>query len=558
MRAWVLFTLITAPVLAWAAQTDSPLVGYVPDPRGRGTPSLLVSCILTLIVCVWSALHLNVPPRTQSTSRNILLNAQWIIAGMYAPEMVVFVAWRQWSSARLLQKMITEAADGKAGPSTDWTMTHSFFACTGGFAFEFDELDLVQDAEQDREAMPTPRLTLTARGVALLARCGHLPHVPREEIDDKSKANSLAKTTVLLQATWMLIQAVGRLIAGLPVTLLEVNTVAHVLCALSMYILWWHKPLLPQQPIILRDKELIPLATFMYSSSEMSGYLNPTRVRSQTWIKTLFAHLSLYSKTPELETLCIRTTFDPQTAREGNTSPLKKTGSLETVSGITFFHQAPNDCLAILQAQRRKDTGTAFFERRPRVLGQGTKPSVASKRRWLNLAVAIDTYPQLMQHDRLLLRHHVGRANCVHLKPEQLMVDHVGNWPSSDLLRDVDGLVVGMVLWLANFVYGGIHMAAWNDHFPTEAEKWLWRGSSSYIAFCGGLWVVLNFAVSRIPKLNEFLGTLDGREKIFGSKYSSRYRCLHLWVELGFCKSFHCGGGFYWNKGDADVSLCHS
>ena len=47
-----------------------------------------------------------------------------------------------------------------------------------------------------------------------------------------------------------------------------------------------------------------------------------------------------------------------------------------------------------------------------------------------------------------------------------------------------------MVLWLANFCYGGIHAAAWNDHFPSEVEKWLWRSSASYIGFCGGLWVV--------------------------------------------------------------------
>ncbi|TLD19621.1 hypothetical protein PspLS_09357 [Pyricularia sp. CBS 133598] len=515
MRAWALLTPLTAPTLACAVQTDSLLVGYVSDPKGRGTPSLLVSCILTLIVCVWSALHLNVPPRTQSTSRSILLNAQWIIAGIYAPELVVFVAWRQWSSARLLQKTINKTAAAKSSAATDWSMTHSFFACTGGFSFEFDEIDLVRDAAQDREAMTAPRLTLTARGVALLARCGHLPDVPREEIDDKSKANSLAKATVLLQATWMLIQAIGRLAAGLPVTLLEVNTVAHVLCALSMYMLWWHKPLLPQQPIILRDKELIPLATFMYSSSEMSGYLNPSKVKSQTWIKTLFAHLSLYSKTPELETLCIRATTHSQVARDGSASPREKIGSLSTISGTTYFQQAPQGCLPMLQAQRQKDTGTAFFERRPRVLDERTKPSVASKRRWSSLAIAIDTYSQLMQNDRLILCHHVGQVSCVHLRPEQLVVDHVGNWPSSDLLRDVDGLVVGMVLWLANFIYGGIHMAAWNDHFPTEAEKWIWRGSSSYIAFCGGLWVVLNFAVSRIPKLNEFWEHwMDGKRSL--------------------------------------------
>ena len=46
---------------------------------------------------------------------------------------------------------------------------------------------------------------------------------------DKSKANTLAKALVIIQASWLLIQVIGRLIAKLPVTLLEVNTIAHVL-----------------------------------------------------------------------------------------------------------------------------------------------------------------------------------------------------------------------------------------------------------------------------------------------------------------------------------------
>lgn len=72
------------------------------------------------------------------------------------------------------------------------------------------------------------RLTLTARGMAVLAKCGRLPHVRKEEIEDKSKANDLAKATVIIQATWMLIQVIGRLASKLPVTPLEVNVVAHV------------------------------------------------------------------------------------------------------------------------------------------------------------------------------------------------------------------------------------------------------------------------------------------------------------------------------------------
>jgi hypothetical protein len=61
-----------------------------------------------------------------------------------------------------------------------------------------------------------------------------------------------------------------------------------------------------------------------------------------------------------------------------------------------------------------------------------------------------------------------------------------------------------MVLWLANFLYGGVHAAEWNDHFRSKVEKWLWRSSSIYIAFCGGLWVVLNYTVKSYKRLNEF------------------------------------------------------
>ena len=211
-------------------------VKYVGDPNGRGTLSLIISCVLTLTLCVWSALHLNLPSNSQTTLASLVTQCRWIITGVYAPELVVFTAWRQWSSAKLLSSLVDEQGqlgkqphnswdEGNIFPdrlSYEWTMTHSFFASTGGFAFE----------NPDDEAQYLPksceRLTLTARGVALLASCGHLPNVSEAEITDKSKANNVAKALVIIQASWMLLQVVGRLLAALPVTLLEVNTIAHV------------------------------------------------------------------------------------------------------------------------------------------------------------------------------------------------------------------------------------------------------------------------------------------------------------------------------------------
>lgn len=213
-------------------------VGYVPDPKGRGTLSLVLSCLLTLLLCVWQALHLNVPAHRQTPWQRCLQNLRWIITGIYAPEFVVFTAWRQWSSSNILSSIILESHVKKIKDDRieseyqqfnrpyEWTQTHSFFTSTGGFAFE---------VEQDPDKLPflphgcSKRLTITARGMALLARCGKLPQVRVEEILDKSKANALAKALIVIQATWMLIQTVGRFYGGLPVTLLEVNTVAHVL-----------------------------------------------------------------------------------------------------------------------------------------------------------------------------------------------------------------------------------------------------------------------------------------------------------------------------------------
>jgi hypothetical protein len=40
----------------------------------------------------------------------------------------------------------------------------------------------------------------------------------------------------------MVTQTITRQVAGLPITLLELNTLAHVTCAVLMYFIWWKKP----------------------------------------------------------------------------------------------------------------------------------------------------------------------------------------------------------------------------------------------------------------------------------------------------------------------------
>ena len=79
--------------------------------------------------------------------------------------------------------------------------------------------------------------TLTPHGVLWMARKGWLPvdAVSPEFVRDKSKVNALAKILVCFQAGWMIVQAIGRFAAGQEVTLLELHTVLHALCAGTMY-----------------------------------------------------------------------------------------------------------------------------------------------------------------------------------------------------------------------------------------------------------------------------------------------------------------------------------
>jgi hypothetical protein len=67
--------------------------------------------------------------------------------------------------------------------------------------------------------------------------------IPTEkEINDLSKADAFTKAFACVQSSWLIIQSIVRVSVGLPITQLELATMAFVVCALTMYLLWWHKP----------------------------------------------------------------------------------------------------------------------------------------------------------------------------------------------------------------------------------------------------------------------------------------------------------------------------
>lgn len=96
----VIFLADDSSSTSLSQRDTSETVGWTPDPSGRGTFTLLTSCILTLGICVWSAMHLNIPPQGEGPFRYWFRNIRWGLTGIFGPELVVFIAWKQYLSAR--------------------------------------------------------------------------------------------------------------------------------------------------------------------------------------------------------------------------------------------------------------------------------------------------------------------------------------------------------------------------------------------------------------------------------------------------------------------------
>ena len=217
--------------------TTSPDHGWVSSPNVRGTMGIIWPCLSTLGLCLWSMVHLNVPAARDTNLTIILRKLRWLLVGLLAPELVMMFAFAQRTSAE--QSVVDMTALGHP----DWTRTHGFYADGGGF-------ELLAEGC----AYPFP---LTAKQLAYLVQYEivDMPDITKPQINDKSKADGLAKALAFIQAGWFGTQLVGRAAQGLGITPFELITSALVLCSFTSLGLWWEKPLDVLTPTRLHAKQ---------------------------------------------------------------------------------------------------------------------------------------------------------------------------------------------------------------------------------------------------------------------------------------------------------------
>jgi hypothetical protein len=88
--------------------TPSDRPSWVAEPTERGTWGIISLCLSTLLICIWSTLHFNVPTRRCSTTRRFFYQVAWMLFALIVPEVLLCSAIHEWLNARNLVKQVLE------------------------------------------------------------------------------------------------------------------------------------------------------------------------------------------------------------------------------------------------------------------------------------------------------------------------------------------------------------------------------------------------------------------------------------------------------------------
>lgn len=593
----------SAPVAQANSIGASTSTGYEPawvaGPTKRGTLVILFSCILTLVLCVWTTLHSNIEPEAwqkggdKGASRTKPLAKYldkykfiWSTIALLFPEIPLCIAAHERRTAGVLCKeMKAIKIDGEA-LYEHWDITLAYYAVMGGFVVE-RRANIISDsdtqsqsasvgserlvtheagissteniqsvgsgaggaAEIRQEHLPPRgyeehRRTITPHGVLRLAKEGLFPAAYKSQtVKDKSKANALAKFLVCFQAIWMIIQVCGRYATRLPVTLLELYTVLHTICAVVMYVVWMDKPFSVGQPtfVSLDDSTLgLLLAKSDAKPAERDAERDAEPSEPKPKSDEEQSEQDMKPSEPEPESDGKQSGSDTKPSKSDVNAKQSEqgAGSSEQESDVKSLELD----LEALKTKPVEELGFSHW---------GHTESHCSLDLFWNHEYT-DGLTSRAGLGKLLFRQlwdweqYKSAQSYTMIYIKLSMNSYVALWNGWSGFR-----IEALGLSCLGFAYGGLHLAAWGYKFPSDVERQLWKTASvltatSVLVFFLAVWVGVLGRQGwnlMLQKQVEAVGKSERtRFERWLVKSESKLRDLKerfkKWVMFGLCLSF--------------------
>ena len=256
---------------------------------------------------------------------------------------------------------------------------------------------------------------------------------------------------------------------GMTISLLELNTLVHAICALVLYILWWRKPLDVEGPTLIDGNDADILCAGMCMRNRLRARLPITNGTTGP------------NRPPRYQVL----RYGPP----GPPSPRKHRWDHPHLLGRCQFKINPptEETLPfkLYTGQRLYDFVLECQRARVRIervgilcLWREYMPLSAADVRRLWLAKECYTkYPDLAD------KYSIGYIDSY------WVLDRSRNWPISPSKYDNTSFAstIPLGLFIAGLAYGGLHLLAWSPPVRTVEEAFLWRFSGVTIAVYGAV-----------------------------------------------------------------------
>ncbi|KAL9089808.1 MAG: hypothetical protein Q9165_005602 [Trypethelium subeluteriae] len=384
-------------------------VGWVPESSGRGTLTLIISCLFTIFLCTWVVIH---PRITKDPIRRLLHKAALFVKAVLAPELIAVEGLQEWNQGR---KMVESCGDSTEG---GLKLVQAFYI--GMLALRY------RTERGDRVIWPNQYEWLLNQGLVSWKdheRWG----LSKENIRDKSNADSTVKLFAAVQVSWFVAQSIMRTAHKLPLSQLESMTLSYVPLFAVTYFFWWTKPKDILTPSLIDLPDMSEEQKTTFEALAVSNTFDDEHLDEQDSIWTIWK-LTPRVFEKEAKDRAMREILSSQSQTTEQAKPPKST----TQESMEIWHDAPE------QPSLYKRITTGLSVRRGSDL-DGRKDAGGSDY----------NTPELPKETVLAY----WDPDCYHSKI----------WP---------------VTCLFGASFGALHLISWATEFPTLAEQWLWRAAA--------------------------------------------------------------------------------